>query len=165
MTVTLAPVGAGLRDRVLALAPRPEQVPFSGLPAETLRAADADPARVPVAILADGAPVGLFVLDAAGGGPLAAGPGDLVLRAFFVDAAEQGRGIAGAALAALPAFVAAHRPGTRAVLLSPTTGLRPAVPDQRNAPARRVYERAGFAATGAVVLGPAGPQDVLRLVL
>ncbi len=156
MTVTLAPVGAGLRDRVLALAPRPDQVPFSGLPADTLRAADADRARLPVAILAGGVPVGLFVLDAAAGGPLAAGPGDLVLRAFFVDAGQQGRGVASAALAALPAFVAAHRPGTRTVLLSV---------NQRNAPARRVYERAGFAATGAVVLGPAGPQDVLRLVL
>ena len=154
MTVALAPVGPELRGAVLALAPRPEQAPFSGLPAETLPAAEADPARLPVAVIEDGVPAGFFVLDA--GATLAPGADELALRSFFVDAAAQGRGVAAGALAALPAFVAEQRPGARAVVLGVNA---------RNDPARRVYLRAGFVDTGAVLEGPLGPQHVLRLEL
>src|SRR3954469_23336241 len=55
--VRLVPVAAGLRERLLKLAPRPGQERFSGALAETLPVAEADPEREPVAILAAGEPV------------------------------------------------------------------------------------------------------------
>src|SRR4051812_42150593 len=54
MDVSPAPVGPDLRDRVLGLAPRPDQTRFAGRPSETLPEAEADPRRGPVAILEAG---------------------------------------------------------------------------------------------------------------
>jgi len=50
MDVRLAPVCPDLRDRLLGLAPRPDQERFAGRLAETLPVAEADPDREPVAI-------------------------------------------------------------------------------------------------------------------
>jgi GNAT superfamily N-acetyltransferase len=141
--VTLAAVeDDALRERVLALAPRRDQEGYSGVPRHTLADAERRGA-LPVAIMADGEPVGFFVLDPAGvpgGQGIRASVG---LRAFFVDARFQGRGIGGAALAA------------RAVVLTVNVG---------NHIARRTYLRAGFRDTGSVHLGgPLGAQQVLVL--
>ena len=82
---------------------------------------------------------------------------DVLLRAFLVDAAAQGRGVATRALAALPDFVAERLPGVRRVVLSVNV---------RNPVAIRTYARAGFADTGALYLGgTAGPQHVFELWL
>jgi RimJ/RimL family protein N-acetyltransferase len=157
VSVALALVGPDLRDAVLALAPAPDQVRWCGLPTETLPVAEADPERLAVAILAGGAPAGFFVLHRGPGAlPLAPPPGTVLLRGFFVDARAQGRGVAAGALAALPAFARAHLPGAEAIVLGVNV---------RNPAARRAYERAGFAATGAQHQGELGPQDVLRLEL
>jgi RimJ/RimL family protein N-acetyltransferase len=145
-----------LRPRLLALAPRPDQEPFAGRASDTLRAAEADPFRTPVAIVDDGRPVGIFVLQREAA-PLAPGPHDLLLRAFFVDAAAQGRGIAGRALARLPDFVRHHLPAARRIVLSVNV---------RNPIAIRTYLRAGFADRGELYHGGAmGPQHVLELTL
>jgi RimJ/RimL family protein N-acetyltransferase len=157
MDVRLAPVGPDLRERLLVLAPHPGQERFSGRIAETLPEAEADPGRRPVAILEGADPVGFFVLHRGPAGELAPDPGDVLMRAFLVDAAAQGRGIATRALAALPAFVAEHLPGARRVVLSVNT---------RNPVAVRTYRRAGFADSGALYHGgAAGPQHVLVLAL
>ena len=158
MDVSLAPVGPQLRERLLALAPRPEQERFAGRLAETLPAAEADPAREPVAILEDGVPVGFFVLHRGpGAGVLAPEARDVLLRAFLVDARAQGRGIATRALAALPGFVARHLPDVHRIVLSVNV---------RNPVAIRTYARAGFADTGRLYLGgTAGPQHVFELWL
>jgi RimJ/RimL family protein N-acetyltransferase len=156
MEVRLAPVRPELRERLVALAPRPDQERFAGRLTETLPAAEADPEREPVAILEGGEPVGFFVLHrgpAAGG--LAPEARDVLLRAFLVDAAAQGRGIATRALAALPGFVAERLPGVRRIVLSVNL---------RNPVAIRTYARAGFADTGELYLGgAAGPQHVFEL--
>jgi RimJ/RimL family protein N-acetyltransferase len=158
MDVRLAPVGPELRDRLLTLAPRPDQERFAGRLTETLPAAEADPEREPVAILEDGEPVGFFVLHRGpGAGVLAPERRDVLLRAFLVDAAAQGRGIATRALAALPDFVAEHLPGSRRIVLSVNT---------RNPIAIRTYRRAGFADSGALYHGGmSGPQHVFELWL
>ena len=153
--VTLAAVeDDALRERVLALAPRRDQEGYSGVPRHTLADAERRGA-LPVAIMADGEPVGFFVLDPAGvpgGQGIRASVG---LRAFFVDARFQGRGIGGAALAALPEFTHARFPSARAVVLTVNVG---------NHIARRTYLRAGFRDTGSVHLGgPLGAQQVLVL--
>src|ERR671933_475105 len=140
MEVRLAAVSPDLRGTLLGLAPRPEQERFAGRLAEMLPAAEADPDREPVAILADGEPVGFFVLHRGpAAGVLAPEPRDVLLRAFLVDAAAQGRGIATRALAALPDFVADHLPGARRIVLSVNV---------RNPVAIRTYKRAGFADSG-----------------
>jgi RimJ/RimL family protein N-acetyltransferase len=158
MDVRLAPVSPELRDRLLKLAPRPDQERFAGRLTETLPAAEADPEREPVAILEDGEPVGFFVLHRGpAAGVLAPERRDVLLRAFLVDAAVQGRGIATRALAALPDFVAEHVPGVRRIVLSVNT---------RNPVAIRAYQRAGFADSGELYHGGAsGPQHVFELWL
>ena len=150
--------GPDLRDRLLGLAPRPDQERFAGRLAETLPAAEADPDREPVAILVGGEPVGFFVLAPRAGRrrPRARGR-DVLLRAFLVDASAQGRGIATRALAGLPDFVAERLPGVRRIVLSVNV---------RNPVAIRTYARAGFADTGELYLGgTAGPQHVFELWL
>ena len=158
MDVSLHPVGPDLRDRVLALGPRPDQRVFAGAPVETLPVAEADPRRQPVAIVADGEPVGFCVLHRGPGpGGLAPAQSDLLLRAFCVDAAAQGRGIATRALRGLPGFVAQHFPGVRRVVLTVNT---------RNPAAIRAYRNAGFLDRGELYHGGAdGPQHILELAL
>ena len=158
MDVRLAPVHPDLREALLRLAPRPDQERFAGRLTDTLPAAEADPAREPVAILADDEPVGFFVLHRGpGAGVLAPEPRDVLLRAFLVDAASQGRGIATRALAGLPDFVAERLPGVHRIVLSVNV---------RNPVAIRTYARAGFADTGALYHGgAAGPQHVFELWL
>ena len=153
--VALVPVTPQLRDAVLALAPRPEQEPYSGRADQTLPFAESQPTQTPYVITERGRAVGFFVLDTAASPADASS--DLVLRAFFVDAAAQGRGLAKAAVGLLPALVRADFPDVRRVVLTVNV---------RNPAARTVYLSGGFADDGELYLGgSAGPQHVLRLDL
>ncbi len=145
------PAGGPLRDAVLRLSPHPDQERFSGRADQTLPLAERDPRRWPFALVEDGRPVGFLVLDET---PSPALPSaDLVLRGFFVVAAEQGRGVAARMLAALPDVLAERFPQARSVVLTV---------NERNPVAVRVYLRAGFVDTGERYLGgSAGPQHVL----
>jgi len=149
------PPSGPLRDAVLALAPRPDQERFSGRADQTLPLAERHPGRHPYVMVEDGAPVGFFVLDetAHDADPTA----DLHLRALFVDAAAQGRGVARRAVAALPELVRQHHPRARSVVLTVNV---------RNPTARAVYLSGGFVDGGRLHLGGhLGPQHVLRLDL
>lgn len=154
--VRLAPVTRQIRDRVLALAPKRGQEDWSGLPVETLPAAESDPCRQPYAIVAPGGdPAGFFVLDTSASD--ASPPADLTLRAFFVDAAHQGRGLAGAALAALPSLIRSAHPRARSAALTVNC---------RNTLACGLYLRNGWADTGVLYHGgDAGPQHVLTFAV
>jgi RimJ/RimL family protein N-acetyltransferase len=161
MEVRLAPAGPELRERLLILAPRPDQERFAGRLTETLPAAEADPHREPVAILEGDEPVGFFVLHRGpAAGELAPEARDVLLRAFLVDARAQGRGIATRALAALPDYVAARLPGVRRIVLTVNV---------KNPVAIRTYERAGFVEAAhpprLYLGGAAGPQHVFELWL
>ncbi len=123
-----------------------------------MRDADADPSRRPVAILEAGGRSGCSCSSAARsrGGTSCAAPDELFLRGFFVDAGEQGRGIATAALGLVRRFVRAHETGMRRVVLTVHV---------ENEVAMRAYLRAGFADTGELDLtGRLGPQHVLELL-
>jgi RimJ/RimL family protein N-acetyltransferase len=128
------------------------------VPVDTLAPAERDPGQWPVAILADGDPAGFFVLH----GGVSAGrfvrPRDeLLLRAFFVDAAWQGRGVGTRALARLRAFVRALDPAISRIVLTVNV---------ENEPALHVYRRAGFVDTGERYQRPGGgPQHVMELLL
>jgi GNAT superfamily N-acetyltransferase len=158
VTVSLTLVTPELRARVLALAPLPEQEPFSGAARDTLPVAERTPGRVPVVALQDGEPFGYLMLDR---GPevTAYAPGDDVVgvRGVYVDAASQGRGLGTAMLRALPDFARALYPGAGRLSLTVNVS---------NSPAVRVYLRAGFVDTGRLYHGGRlGAQHVLDLPL
>jgi RimJ/RimL family protein N-acetyltransferase len=154
--IALVPVDLRLRARVLALGPHPRQRRYSGVPSDTLPPAERDPAQYPVAIVEDGNPVGFFALQGGpGAGRLIRGRQDMLLRAFFVDATRQGRGIAPRALLELPGYVRALDPAIRRVVLTVNVD---------NGPAIRTYLRSGFVDTGELFHGGIyGPQHVFAL--
>lgn len=159
MTLEVLAPGHPLRPQVMGLTVRPDQEEFVIPAATTLDAADADPGRTPFAVLlhpAGGAarPVGFGVLDRGGYLPdlLDAPQRAVLLRAFYVDVAHQGRGI-GTAAARAARSLAGTLDGVELVVLTVNV---------RNTAAVAAYTRAGFADTGArYLLGDAGPQHVL----
>jgi RimJ/RimL family protein N-acetyltransferase len=157
-TVTLRLVDAALRERVLALEPHPFQRNWSGVPADTLGPAERDPRQHPVAILLDDEPAGFLVLH----GGVSAGRfvrphGELLIRAFFVAAPFQHRGVGGRALALLPRFARGLDPALSRLVLTV---------NDVNEVAQRAYTRAGFRDTGERYQRPGGgPQLVLELLL
>jgi len=155
--VSLALVGPELRGQVLALAPRAHQRAWSGTPGDTLPPAEHDPAQRPVAILHYGLPVGFLVLHGGvGAGRFVRPHGELLIRALFIDADWQRRGIGGRALALLPAFVHTTVDATVERLVLTV--------NVENEVAQKAYARAGFRDTGARYQRPgAGPQLVLEL--
>ncbi|MFD6095324.1 GNAT family N-acetyltransferase [Nocardiopsis flavescens] len=154
-----------LRAAVVRHRLAPGQSRFTALPVASLPAADADPARVPFAIVVGTAADAAQAREAAAGfGVLDHGSGlrDLVedpqravlLRAYYVTPQWQGRGLGRASCAAplLDRLIAEAVPhADRAVLCV----------NVANHAARRVYEAAGYTATGRVIHGDAGPQHVM----
>jgi RimJ/RimL family protein N-acetyltransferase len=158
VTVTLSEVTPALRAEVMALAPLPEQEPFSGAARDTLPAAELAPGRTGVAALDDGVPFGFLMLDV---GPevrvYAPGDGIVGVRGVYVDARFQGRGLGTAMLRALPPFARARHPDATRLALTVNTS---------NPRAIRAYLKAGFTDTGRLYYGGRlGPQHVLELEL
>jgi RimJ/RimL family protein N-acetyltransferase len=153
----LCEVTSTLREPVLALAPHPEQERWSGRASATLPPAERRGDRLPVTALDDGRPVAFLVLDTGATMPAVAAPGTVGVRALYVDAAHQGRGVGTAMLRLLPAFVRLRFPQAQRIALTVNTA---------NVVALRAYLRAGFADTGRLYHGGAlGPQHVLELEL
>ena len=143
------------RARVLALAPAPDQEVFSSRASQTLPEADADPHRTPFAVAERDVPVGFGVLDRVGIlDELVDEPARAVLlRAFYVGADHQGRGLGTAAARAVPALAAELYDDVELVVLTV---------NEQNPAAVAAYLRAGFVDTSARYLGgEAGPQHVL----
>jgi len=158
VTVTLSEVTPALRPLVLALAPLPEQEPFSGAARDTLPAAERTPGRDGVAALLDGVPFGFLMLDV---GPevrvYAPGDGVVGVRGVYVDAGRQGRGLGTAMLLALPPFARERHPDATRLALTVNVS---------NPRAIRTYLRAGFTDTGRMYYGGRlGPQYILELEL
>ncbi|MEJ6389626.1 GNAT family N-acetyltransferase [Gymnodinialimonas ulvae] len=154
--VTLARLGAEDFERFSGIAVLPAQEVFCGTVAEAFAE---DPARFDLhGIHTEGTPVGLFKIDRAYRYNIAiCTPGALGLRAFMIDAAHQRRGIASAAVRAMPVHLATEYPGHRHVELTV---------NHVNGAARACYLNGGFVDTGADWReGRAGPQDLLRMTL
>jgi GNAT superfamily N-acetyltransferase len=154
----LVEVTPELRERVLPLAPRPQDERWAGRASTTLPPAERRDDRLPVVALDDGdVPVGFFVLDVGPTMPAVRAEGVVGVRALFVEASAQGRGHGSAMVRALPAFVRAHFPDARRIALTVNVA---------NPRAVRTYLGAGFVDTGRFyTAGPLGPQHVLELEL
>lgn len=153
---TLRPYDPAHRAALLALAVRPDQVPFSGQPADVID----DPApHIDMHLIVHGAAVaGMFRINRAyHTDHLFASRNTLGLRTFLIDHALQGHGIASAACLQLRSYLAPLYPTFEAVFL--TVNLR-------NPAARAVYLKGGFKDTQAQFMGgAAGPQHILKLPL
>ena len=134
-----------------------EQLQFTGLPNMVLEESLRDPDRYPVVILADQTPVGFFVLHKGEGiADYTSNPHALLLRAFSVTEAHQGKGYAKKAMLALPGFVTDHLPGIDEIIL---------VVNERNLAAKQLYEKTGFMDKGIRRMGPIGRQYMLHFAL
>nr|WP_262391391.1 GNAT family N-acetyltransferase [Nocardiopsis sp. CNR-923] len=157
-----------LRHVVLRHRLAPGQSRYTGLPVETLPRADADPARVPFAVVRTGvdltdpdtahdACAGFGIIDRVGHlRDLVDAPERAVLlRAFYVTPGHQGLGVGRAACSAplLDLLVAGVDPGAADIVLCV---------DEGNEVGLRTYRSAGFTPTGRrYVDGPNGPQTVM----
>ncbi len=134
-----------------------EQAKFTALPGEVLELSLHDKNQYPVVILAGDTPVGFFILDRGEAtASLSDNPNAILLRAFSVDHAHQGRGYAKRGMRNAAAFVAEHLPGVEEVVLAV---------NERNLVAKRLYEASGFRDTGRKRQGPIGMQHILSLSL
>ncbi|MCW3480069.1 GNAT family N-acetyltransferase [Neisseriaceae bacterium JH1-16] len=142
------------REAVRALALPPEQEPFAGSMAEAIAVCGhADPAALRgYAVYHAATPVGFFILKAAPATPDWADDGTVTLHAFRIDARQQGRGHARAALATLAELARRDWPATRQLMLSV---------NMRNLAALGLYLACGWRDTGRQIPGPIGPQHLL----
>ncbi|MBR8742826.1 GNAT family N-acetyltransferase [Nocardiopsis sp. MG754419] len=144
----------------------PDQLRFTGLPAQTLPDADGDPDRTAYAIVVGADPIhgeedardrcaGFGVLDTYLGASLIDAPERAVLlRAYYVTPQWQGRGVGRASCSPplLDHLVMDVAPHAERIVLCVNLA---------NVPAQRVYTAAGFDLTGTTVPGMAGPQHVM----
>ncbi|MDE2154775.1 MAG: GNAT family N-acetyltransferase [Xanthomonadaceae bacterium] len=154
--IRVAPVDAAVHQALLGLRIRPQQRGYVGAIADLLADAASCPGCEPVAILHGDTPVGYCRIDANARSVAGCdfGVPALGLRAFFIDAAWQGRGVGTQALAALIVDLAKRYRHARLLVLTVDSG---------NHSALRLYQRAGFVDSGALYHGGrSGPQRLLR---
>ena len=146
------------RDAVLGLVISPGQAEFAGDVGKSVAACEAaNPAEVAgLAVRVDGAVVGWVVLKRGAAAPDWVGADTAVVGGLRIDTRHQGRGLGGAALAALADWVARH--WSRTALLT----LRV---DDGNAAGIRAYEKAGWIETGERRVGRVGVERTMSLRL
>lgn len=145
-----------LADQLRQVSVAPEQVVFSGQPAEFV---DLNDTEIDVHVILHGNQVaGMFRIDRAFHmHHRFAAQSIYGLRTFLIDQRQQGRGIAKACCAQLRDYLSGHYPDAEAIML--TVNLR-------NPNARKAYLGGGFIDTGAQYMdGGAGPQHILKLPL
>ncbi|NOV02178.1 GNAT family N-acetyltransferase [Paenibacillus planticolens] len=129
------------------------QKQFTGMPKEMLQIALEDKHRFPVVIVANGNPVGFFVLyDGEERFEYSDHANSLVLRAFSINYYEQGNGYAKAALRQLKDFVELHFLEVEEIALAVNL---------QNPCARHVYLSCGFIDNGRTKMGRNGLQHIL----
>lgn len=159
MTVELREITLDDRDLRAALLEHtlpPEQQFFVPPAVESLPLGDHDPNRLSVAILVDGAAVGMFALDRGGYfREFDVDPSAVLFRAFYIAPEHQGNGYATEAVQATRAFVQQRLPDIKRVVLTVNV---------RNPTALATYLKGGFIRIGEDYLGGVrGPQHVMEL--
>ncbi|ULH15708.1 GNAT family N-acetyltransferase [Deinococcus sp. KNUC1210] len=140
---------------MLALKVHPGQDVFAGQMPSALLTAENDAASEAMALLLGPQVIGFYRLDF-GAGAVAGrdfGRSSVGLKAFFLGAAWQGRGLGMLAVQAVLSDLKRRQPAPELLALSVNL---------RNAAARHLYLKAGFADHGELYLGgAAGPQYVM----
>ena len=149
---------AAERDAVLGLEISAEQREFAGDVGKSVAACEAaNPAEVAgLAVRIGDGIVGWVVLKRGNAAPDWVAADAVVVSGLRIDARHQGRGLGGAALAALAEWVARQWP--QAALLT----LRV---DDGNAAAIRAYEKAGWVEAGERHVGRVGVERTMSLRL
>lgn len=130
------------------------QTPFSALPEESLKYCREDSDRHPIVILAEGIPVGFFVLHIGKNiAPFTSDNKAILLRGFLVDQKYQGKGIAKNALQILPEFAKGIFPNKDSIILAV---------DVMNVNAKRLYTKSGFQDTGIQKEGRSGLMEIME---
>jgi len=133
------------------------QTPFSALPEESLKYCREDCDRHPFVILADGIPVGFFVLHIGENtDPFTSDKKAILLRGFLVDQKHQGKGIGKKALQILPEFAKGIFPNKDSIILAV---------DVMNVNAKTLYAKSGFQDTGIQKEGRSGLMEIMEYSL
>lgn len=153
--VRVTPVTATLAVGVRGLQLAPGQQDYVGDAAFNLSQAQADPLSEAMAIVADDRVIGCYRLDFAPNAIVgrSLGAPSVGLRAFMLDAAQQGRGYGTRAALALCHDLQRRHPQRRLLVL---------MVNCRNRAAVAAYRKAGFVDTGELHRGGrAGPQHLM----
>ncbi|GAA1642206.1 GNAT family N-acetyltransferase [Georgenia ruanii] len=146
------------RAAAVALRPLAAQERFSSRAELTLPEADREPHRTAFVVARGAAAVGYGVLDAVGYlDQLTDRPREAaLLRAFYIDHAQQRRGYGRAAVRLLPDLVREVVPAARWLYLTV---------NEKNPAAVRAYAAAGLEDVGRYLGGSHGPQRVMRMAV
>ncbi|KHE72375.1 GNAT family N-acetyltransferase [Halobacillus sp. BBL2006] len=154
MSVQLQPYEENYKNSIRHFYLPEDQLYFTAMPTESVDLAEGDPTRHPVTILADGKPVGMFVLQ---DGPRVQEythhKNALLLIAYMIDRSEQGKGYATHSLRKLPNYIREYFPEISHVVLAV---------NMKNHSAQRVYQKCGFVDKGERKLGKKGWQMILE---
>ena len=158
-SIRVVPVDAALRPALLGLGVQPAQSDWVRVIADLLADVALCPGSEPMAILRGDTPVGYYRIEpnarSVAGHDFAVPA--LGLRAFFIDAGWQGRGLGTRALAALIADVTERHPQAKLLVLTVNCN---------NHVALQLYLRAGFNDSGELYHGGrSGLQHLLLRVL
>lgn len=143
------------RDKLMNFDLSDDQARFTGLPVETLETALQDDNKYPVVIAEGETAVGFFILHTGNGiSDFYANYYEaMLLRAFLIDYAWQGKGIAKEAMSLLPQFIRSNFSFIREIVLAV---------NEQNISADRLYTRSGFVDHGLRRVGPKGEQKILQ---
>ncbi|MBS4174706.1 GNAT family N-acetyltransferase [Bacillus sp. FJAT-49736] len=131
-----------------------DQEQFTALPVEMLETTDV---RHPIVIVNQNEPVGFFVLHSSERvAEYTDNPNAMLLTAFSINHAHQGKGFAQKGMNQLNEFVPQEFPQCNEIVLAV---------NQKNIPAQKLYEKVGFADTGQRKMGRIGEQLILSLKL
>jgi len=131
-----------------------DQVQFTSHPKEVINLGEG---QFPIVILADGHPVGFFILHATERvKEYTSHSHAMLLTALSIDHRQQRKGYAKRGMLALPAFIGREFPSCNEVVL---------VVNHKNVPAQQLYASVGFKDTGRRRMGPIGEQWVMNLTI
>jgi len=134
-----------------------EQKKYTALPLDALKKCEMDRERHPVVILYGKELAGFFVLHGWDGAKEFSDNKDaILLRAYSVNEAFQGKGIANNSMSLLPFFVREHFPSKNEIILAV---------NHANEIAQKVYFNGGFIDKGTRVMGREGEMFILHLAL
>lgn len=128
---------------------------FTAMPLEALKKCEMDRERHPVVIFYGDELAGFFVLHGWEGAKEFSDNKDaILLRAYSVNAAFQGKGIAKKSMNLLPSFVKEHFPSKNEIILAV---------NHANKIAQKVYLNGGFKDKGIRAMGREGEMFILHL--